>query len=107
MSILETIRRPWESKTDYKIRTGKGQIAYLYVPSQDGRMDPATGVWGPSLDVYREDDRLYDMFKDQYPDRMVEIPAGCHHDDGRINWNKVAILREGSNSNELKIVLEF
>lgn len=96
MGLLEGIRRPWESSTEYKLRTGRGQVGYIVVPSQDGVMDEWRS-WGPGVEVYREDDRGFLLFREPYGERIVEIPAGCHSREGQIDWERVGLARDVDN----------
>jgi len=103
--ILRGIKRPLEDDTRYKFRTGKGSVKYLIIPSQDGQMDPITHQWGSSVEVIREDDGLFAMFKDKFTDRVVDIPASLHLKNQSVDWTKVDLLPDAKNPLKYKVVL--
>lgn len=97
------IKFPWEDETDYKLRTKRGDILYIIAPSQDGAI--RNGAWGLSVEVTREDSRLFNFYRPDYKDRIVAIPSRCHLNDGGVNWEQVSLMPDINNPTRFQVVL--
>lgn len=66
----------WDNAPFKKFLNQRGQIKVIIYPNPDGEFDK-NGQWVPSVDVEIEDSWFFNMYKNQYRDRIVEIPATC------------------------------
>lgn len=54
----------------------EGQVKVLVYPEQDGGISES-GQWIPSMGVEIEGSWIFNMYKDQYSNRIIEIPTTC------------------------------